>query len=156
MARFSNSSRKRSRSRHDIADLDEAQSQTKKRFQRDTSDARERTRPLSSSSSLGRPGPITEALWVLSGRAHGAGCSDLGAPCESTQSTWMLCRIRDRAGRASGRGSLYLSSRSLRLRALTIASSVSNASSCLDYCVNTCLCICCEPFGFTRSSPRPH
>jgi hypothetical protein len=45
MARFSN--------RHDIADLDEAQSQTKKRFRRDTSDARERTRPLSSSSSLG-------------------------------------------------------------------------------------------------------
>ena len=53
MARFSNSSRKRSQSRHDIADLDEAQSQLKKRHRRDTSDTREQTRPPSSSSSLG-------------------------------------------------------------------------------------------------------
>ncbi|KAK4232655.1 hypothetical protein C8A03DRAFT_20094 [Achaetomium macrosporum] len=53
MARFPNSSRKGSRSTHDNADLNEAQSRPTKRLRRDTSDPREQTRPTSSGSSLG-------------------------------------------------------------------------------------------------------
>ena len=53
MARFPSSSRKGSRSKHENADLDEAQSRPAKRFRRDTSNTREQTRPTSSGSSLG-------------------------------------------------------------------------------------------------------
>lgn len=54
MARLPNSSRKRSRSRHDSAEPGTMQSRRPtKRLQRDASDPRGQTRPQSSSSSLG-------------------------------------------------------------------------------------------------------